>query len=70
MRLPCLKAGRVGYCGIVAAMPFGLNVSTLISGLYHWLTMYSMNLLYLMVLVLVQMSDGDRGTGSSGWCGR
>ena len=63
MRRRGLKAGSVwGIVGIVAAMPFGLNVSTLISGLYHWLTMYSMNLLYLMVLVLVQMSDGDRGT--------
>lgn len=62
MRRRGLKAGSVwGIVGIVAAMPFGLNVSTLISGMYHWLTMYSLNLLYVMVLVLAQMSDGDRG---------
>lgn len=58
-----LNAGSVwGIIGIVAAMPFGLNVATLISGVYHWVTMFSLNLLYLMVLVLAQMSDGDSGT--------
>ena len=58
-----LNAGSVlGIIGIVAVMPFGLNVATLISGVYHWLTMFSLNLLYLMVLVLAQMSDSASGT--------
>lgn len=50
-----------GIAGIVVAMPFGINIATLISGVYHWLTMFSFNLLYLMVLVLAQMGDEEAG---------
>ena len=50
-----LRAASVwGIVGVIAAMPFGMSVITLIGNMYHWLTMFPLNLSYLLVLVLVQ----------------
>lgn len=51
------KLGAASVWGIVVvigAMPFGMNLTTLIGNVYHWLTMFPLNLSYLLVLVLVQ----------------
>ena len=51
------KRGK-GVCwaaaGIVAAIPFGMNAITLLSNLYHALTIYSFFLSYLLVFALAE----------------
>lgn len=43
-----------GILGILAAIPLGMNTVTLLSNVYHWLTIFSFYLSYLCVMVLAQ----------------
>ena len=52
-RLPA--ASVWGILGILAAIPLGMNTVTLLSNVYHWLTVFSFYLSYLCVLVLAQL---------------
>lgn len=53
-RLPA--ASVWGILGILAAIPLGMNTVTLLSNVYHWLTIYAFCLSYLCVLVLTQLN--------------
>lgn len=72
MRRRKLRAASVwGIVVVIAAMPFGMNLTTLIGNVYHWLTMFPLNLSYLLVLVLVQEYGQTHETGPAakrcGW---
>ena len=44
-----------GILGIVAAIPLGINAITLLSNIFHWLTIYAFFLSYLWVPVLMRL---------------
>ncbi|MGM9603775.1 MAG: glucosyltransferase domain-containing protein [Faecousia sp.] len=51
-----LSAASVwGILGVLAAIPFGMNAITLISNLYHALTLFALYLSYVCVLVLSEL---------------
>lgn len=54
-----------GILGILAAIPLGMNTVTLLSNVYHWLTVFSFYLSYLCVLVLAQMYLETLGRGKT-----
>lgn len=54
-----------GILGILAAIPLGMNTVTLLSNVYHWLTVFSFYLSYLCVLVLAQMYLETSGRGKT-----
>lgn len=49
------KASVFGILGVLVVMPFGMNAITLISDMYHALTLYALYLSYIMVLVLAEL---------------
>lgn len=49
------KRQAAGAAGIVAMMPFGINVITIIADQYHELTIYSLFLCYIFVVVLLEL---------------
>lgn len=46
------RASVFGILGVLLAIPFGMNAITLISDIYHAMTMYALFLSYVLVLVL------------------
>lgn len=57
-----LSAASVwGIVGVLAAMPFGMNAITVISDMYHMLTLFSLYLSYPLVLVLCELYGQTAG---------
>lgn len=65
-----LSAASVwGIIGVLAAIPLGMNTITLLSNVYHWLTVFAFYLSYLCVLALAQLyleTAGDKKSARFG----
>lgn len=60
------RASVLGILGVLAAIPFGMNAITLISDMFHALTLYALYLSYVLVLVLAELYM-DAGKPAAHW---
>ncbi|MGM9603777.1 MAG: glucosyltransferase domain-containing protein [Faecousia sp.] len=65
------KAGWLGILGVLAAIPVGMNAVTLLSNVYHSITIFSFFLSYLLVIALaeryLQLPVSRQGAGAVKW---